>query len=262
MKQLATERTLRRELVVEMDRIVVTEYPKSGGTWLVSMLGSACGMPCRDIYVSKNYQAFEVRRHPWYLNIQDGLDLPRRCVIKSHELPGSQLTNFDARFLHLVRDGRDVVVSRFFYERDFCVKNGIYKRFDESFDSYVPRIAAEWRTFVHTWLMRSQRFYRYEDFLHDPFSTLRRVLKDLEFDASDQIVTEAVEANSSERLKQALSRTFEHNTFVRKATSGDWRNYFEERHVAAFDKAAGEVLALLGYDRDTTGSDERRTIDA
>ncbi len=35
--------------------------------------------------------------------------------------------------------------------------------------------------------------------------------------------------------------------FVRKGVAGDWRNHFQERHMAAFDKAAGEALEALGY---------------
>ncbi len=105
-------------------RIVVAEYPKSGGTWIVSVLGDALGLPKRDIYVSDEYKSFDVRKHPWYKNAPD-LVLPDACVIKSHELPNSDLHSFPMR---LVRDGRDVVVSRFFYDRDFCVANGIYSK--------------------------------------------------------------------------------------------------------------------------------------
>jgi len=232
-----------------MSRIVVAEYPKSGGTWLVSMLGYAMKLPRRDIYVTKDYGHFDIRRHPWYLDAHEDIgELPADCVIKSHELPGSRLTNFGARFLHLVRDGRDVVVSRYIYEKEFCVRNGIYGRFDESFDVYVPRVAAAWRSFVEAWLRISPKFYRYEDFLNDPHASLHRLLADVDFVADGQTVAAAVEANTSEQIRGALAGMFRHNTFVRTARSGDWRNRFDEKHVRAFQEVAGDLLVRLGYE--------------
>src|SRR5512135_3392679 len=98
-------------------KIIVTEYPKSGGNWLVNLLGDILELPKRDIYVSDGFNLFDVSKHPWYENASS-YELTEDCVIKSHELPDSPLLNFTARFIHLVRDGRDVVVSKYFYEKD------------------------------------------------------------------------------------------------------------------------------------------------
>jgi hypothetical protein len=231
-------------------RLVVTEYPKSGGTWLVGLLGDALGLPKRDIYVKDGYQAFDVTRHPWYEGAQS-LGFTDSAVIKSHELPGSPLTAFDAHFVHLVRDGRDVVVSRYFYERDFCVANGILERFDEPFDQYVPRVAGEWRAFVSAWLAAGTRTCRYEDLLEDTAGNVQRLLvQQLGLRVSDARIREAVACNTRERLRQALDRTFAHNTFVRRGVAGDWRNHFGRDHARMFDDVAGETLVRLGYERD------------
>jgi len=40
--------------------IVVTEYPKSGATWVVSMLGDALQLPKRDIYVNEAFGLFDI----------------------------------------------------------------------------------------------------------------------------------------------------------------------------------------------------------
>lgn len=232
-------------------RIVVTEYPKSGGTWVVSMLGDALGLPKRDIYyVSEGgYRAFDIGKHPWYMDTSKP-DLPESCVIKSHERPNSPLIDFPAHFIHLVRDGRDVVVSKWFYESEFCVKNGIYERFDTPFDEYVPRVAAEWRSYVLVWLEAMPWHVRYEDFLQDPVGTLRGVLEALRLDVPDDRIRQAVQVNSREHLRKKLDMTFSHNTFVRKGIAGDWRNHFREVHVQAFKEVAGDALIRLGYERD------------
>jgi hypothetical protein len=230
-------------------RLVVTEYPKSGGTWLVGLLGDALGLPKRDLYVDEGYRAFDVTRHPWYEGAP-GLGLPESAVIKSHELPGSPLADFQAQFVHLVRDGRDVVVSKYFYERDFCVANGILERFDEPFEQYVPRVAGEWRAFVSAWLAEGSRTWRYEDLLEDTAGSVRRLLAEqVGLRVPEARIREAVECNTRERLRTALDRTFAYNTFVRKGVAGDWRNYFGAAHRKVFDAVAGETLDRLGYER-------------
>ncbi len=232
-----------------MLRIVVTEYPKSGGTWVTSMLGDALSLPKRDIYVGDGYKVFNIHMHPWYVG-ETRLGLTESCVIKSHELPKSPLVSFPARFIHLVRDGRDVVVSKYLYEKDFCVSNGIYGQFDVPFDKYVTRVAEEWYTYVTSWLDVAPSYYKYEDFLHAPFDCLRRILDALSIAVPDSQISYAVENNTKERLKAALDMTFKFNTFVRTATSGDWVNYFDAAHESAFKKIAGDALVRLGYEKD------------
>lgn len=48
--------------------------------------------------------------------------------------------------------------------------------------------------------------------------------------------------------KAALDATFKYNTFVRKATFGDWVNYFNAADGKAFKKIAGQTLVRLGYE--------------
>lgn len=231
-------------------RIVVTEYPKCGGTWLVSMLGDVLDLPKRDIYVHDGYTAQNLTHHPWYIGAAS-LNLADSCIIKSHELPNSPLLDFPAhpaRYLHLVRDGRDVVVSRYFFERDFCVQNGIYEKFDTPFDQYVTKIATDWANYVSAWLATSTPVMRYEQFLADPAASLRRAMELLNLSALPEQITAAVAANTKEKSRQKLAKAYAHNTFVRQATAGDWRNHFTPEHVERFNQAAGPLLIRLGYE--------------
>jgi hypothetical protein len=45
-------------------RIVVAEHPKSGGTWVVGMLGDALSLSKRDIYVGDGFDWFDLSEHP------------------------------------------------------------------------------------------------------------------------------------------------------------------------------------------------------
>jgi|SRR5271165_219475 len=227
-------------------RIVIAEYPKSGGTWICSLVGDALSLPKRDIYVCPEYKSYDFWKHPWYRNASD-LRVPKACVIKSHELPQSTLHNFPNHLVHLVRDGRDVVISKYFFESDFCVANGVYSEFGEPFDDYVSRVSAEWNQYVRAWMNAGIPYVRYEEFLADPIVALKHLLSLLGYTAPQRALASAVEKNTKEKLHAALSETFEHNTFVRRGSAGDWRNYFQKRHVDIFANAAGEAMERLGY---------------
>lgn len=232
-----------------MSRIVVAEYPKSGGTWFVNLLGDALSLPKRDIYVDDGYNVFDVTKHPWYEGEQS-LGLKESCIIKSHEFPGSQLHNFQAKFIHLIRDGRDVVTSKYFYEKDFCVQNGIYSEFNIYFDEYMNRTSIDWSNFINAWLKVDVVLCRYEELLNDPYRTLQRILPLLGSEVSTDKIYESIKANTKGKMKKALDKTFKYNTFVRKGIKGDWRNYFTEYNKETFKKYAGDTLIKLGYELD------------
>ncbi len=231
--------------------IIITEYPKSGGTWITSMIGDALGIPMRDIYMRPGFKLFKTDKHPWYRSAPD-LDFPMPSVIKSHELPGSQLIDFDATFVHLVRDGRDVVVSKWFFEKYFCVKNNIIPTFDKQFDAYVKETANEWCNYVNAWAGHSAITIKYEDFLYDPIQSLGNLLKHF----TNNVFTHAeikrtVMKYKKDRFAALFHETFRYNTVVRKCISGDWKNYFSEKNIAEFESIAGKSLVSLGYELKT-----------
>lgn len=238
--------------------LVMTAYPKSGSSWVTSMLGDALSLPKRDIYVDDNFKLFDVRKHPWYKGATS-LEINAPCVIKSHELPNSSLIAFPAKFAHLVRDGRDVVVSKFFYEKQFCVENGLYlyESFEESFDEYLPRVATEWRDYISAWMSTDIPMYKYENFLKDPSTTLKALINNLGIEIQERQIALAVKGNEKEAFSQSLDETFQYNTFVRAATMGDWRNHFSRGHMDIFKHIAGETLISLSYERDLKWSSNK-----
>ena len=227
--------------------IILTEYPKSGGSWIVSMIGDALDIPKRDIYVRPGFDLFEIAKHPWYVGAES-LNFPSKSIIKSHELPDSSLIDFTATYIHLVRDGRDVIVSKWFFDKDFCVNNHITSSFNKSFDDYVEEIAQEWTKYILTWANKDVLTFHYEDFLFEPEKLLSGLLRQVYgYDIQKTILQEAVYKNTKENFSDSLNKTFKHNTFVRKAISGDWKNYFSKKNIDSFNNVASEAMSLLGY---------------
>jgi hypothetical protein len=157
------------------------------------------------------------------------------------------LINFPAQYIHAVRDGRDVVVSKYFYESDFCVKNGIYSSFDVPWNEYVQKTALEWNNYISVWLNTDSPWFRYEDLLQDTYKSVSKILHALHRPVAEEHITAAIDTNIPEKMRQTLSKTFSHNTFVRKAVAGDWKNYFTPEDIATFDNLAGNAMYLLGY---------------
>ncbi|MGQ0553284.1 MAG: sulfotransferase domain-containing protein [Planctomycetota bacterium] len=239
-------------------RLIVAEYPKSGGVWLVSLLGDALHLPKRDIYTDDSWDQYDLTNHPWYEGASS-LGLPPACVIKSHELPGSKLHEFaprsrsslqvEQRELHLLRDGRDVIVSKYFFETEFCARNGLPSAHARPFDDYVLSEATRWRDYVTAWLAAGTDFVRYEDLLADPAGRLATLCASLAHPLSEARIAAAVAGNTRARLHAALGRVFQHNTFVRRGVAGDWKRHFSSRQADSFWELAGGLLERLGYPR-------------
>jgi len=228
-------------------RIVVAEYPKSGGSWLCNLLGELLHVPTRDIYVDANNPAPHIVIHPWYKG-GTGFGLTPSCVIKSHEKPGSRLHDFEHATVHLLRDGRDVIVSRFCFEKEFCVLNGFNEKFDIPFNVFLTKTVLEWVDYVYSWQGKHQASCRYEKLIEDPVRTLENLGHQLGFDFSQDAIESALEKHSKENMRASLS--FFKGDFVRKGIVGDWRNLFDSTSKYIFKKHAGNLLMELGYEKD------------
>ncbi|EIM96466.1 sulfotransferase [Paraburkholderia hospita] len=163
-------------------------------------------------------------------------------------MPHSPLIDFNVDFLHLVRDGRDVIVSKWFFDTDFMINNEISDSFTRSFDDYVEETTTAWSNYVTAWADTKTHTIRYEDFLANPHAALGATIKTMTgVDMPPSLLEYAVSAHTKEKFAQSLSRTFKHNTFVRKGVAGDWKNHFSDRNTECFNQIAAEAMALLGY---------------
>jgi hypothetical protein len=159
----------------------------------------------------------------------------------------------EAHFVHVIRDGRDVALS----VRDRTVK-----------DYTVERVAQRWKEKVSKArrdapLLRSYMELRYEDLVLDPEAALRRVCQFTELPYDDSMLRyhERAERRLQEMARELpgqggktrLSVERRMATHARTTEPPDpervtrWRTEMSERDRAAFEEAAGDLLAELGY---------------
>jgi hypothetical protein len=160
----------------------------------------------------------------------------------------------EARFIHIIRDGRDVAASL----RGLPFAPG---------DGSVAAVAAHWRDSVD----RAQRAgatlphyreVRYETLVTDPEATLRGLCDFAEL-AFDPAMLRAHEG-ARDRLAELRSVRLEEDGFVRlpdntrvrartlgppdPARVGRWREALTEHDVVSFEALAGGALSALGYE--------------
>lgn len=229
-------------------KIIVCEYPKSGGSWLSSMLATALQVPARDLYFAKpgDIKGTTLDKHPWYAGAAD-CALPEACVIKSHERAGTKLHPAEARVIHLVRDGRDVCISKYFYDRRFRTSNEHERVFDVRLRDYIAKTAADWAGFVESWSGTGVITSRYEALLDDTGGELARLIEAVGAGASAGQIDKAVKAHDRESMRKAFRAAYAGADFVRKGIAGDWTNYFSMESHNLFLRVAGQTMQRAGY---------------
>ncbi len=161
----------------------------------------------------------------------------------------------EARFVHLIRDGRDVAVSR--------------ARRAMRAASTPEDAARKWRDRIVAARAQGQRLphyleVRYEDLVLDTEPTLKKVCEfiDLPWDpcllsyherAAERLLEVArdLPATGGKKLRPAEERVAAH-ALTREPPKPDrvyaWREQMSDGDRAAFEREAGELLAELGYE--------------
>lgn len=153
----------------------------------------------------------------------------------------------DARFVHVVRDGRDVCVSRRAARRTWASD---WKR--EPRGREVTRTARTWRRDVVAGRQSTARLgtsvleIRYESLWADPIGQTRSLFNFVGLPIAAGEVERAVTATDFVASGRAADRT----GFYRGARVGDWRSSFNVFDGLAFNAAAGDALIELGYETD------------
>lgn len=227
------------------DRILVNEYPKSGGSWPAKMIADATELTCPTHRLPKLGP----------------------CVLHGHYLTGTNIP----KTVYVWRDGRDIAVSWYYH---FVVGNQYTKteavdvvrqqagitdpqNIEESFPralSYFlqsprhPRYT--WASFVDRWADSQHLHVKYEDLKSDPVAELQRLAIGLTgAPLEDMRAQEIVETHSFSRQAKRKPGEEDSKQYLRKGIVGDWKNHFTAETREMFAKHAGAQLIKLGYEK-------------
>jgi hypothetical protein len=169
-----------------------------------------------------------------------------------------QRTIPEARFVHVIRDGRDIALSRW----DQRSRRGLE-------GPPVERIAAQWEKKIRRAQSDAPRLrhyveVRYEDLIADTEPTLRRVCEfiELEFDPEMLSYHERADERLAEmahelpargtRPQQAADHRLNIHALTKEPPRADriarWKHKMSDADVEGFEREAGELLGELGYE--------------
>lgn len=232
----------------------VSEYPRSGGTWLGQMLADylQVAFPQQSVF-------------------------PHGCASVTHN-HWSYSSRLHGVF-YLVRDGRDLVTSMFYYAQrgvrssDWTTRNYFLRRFpplaqiverpelaEEFFPEFVESwflrpygLRFNWNEHVAQWAFDRSNVIRvsYEALREDCFGTMKQILeRRLSAPVDEERLALTIEKFSFENQTGRRPGEEDPAAFIRKGIVGDWRNHFTREAGEIFQSYGGETLRLLGYESD------------
>lgn len=227
------------------DDVFIASYPKSGNTWMRFIVAS---LQHRDDSI--NFTNIHLYSPEVGKSCTAALKAVSPRLIKTHGLFNPSLP----KVIYLVRDGRDVYVSYYYY-----LKNSLPS--DMSFREFLrdwPLPFGRWSDHVLSWLDNfnggSMLVIRYEELHEHAQACVRRVADFMGLHVDDESIEEAVGKTTFLRMKEA-ERTFGRGAkktgpeiFMRKGVVGDWQNLFDEEAKNVFKKRECGALIRLGYE--------------
>ena len=246
-------------------KVVLTEYPKSGGTWVGQMLAEYLAIP----------------------NPRNRVPPRRRCLVHGHYLRVARSNDT----VLVWRDGRDAMVSYYYYaliddptlrrgwvdghrrrlgirdDRDVLdVQRHLPGFIEYCFTDGPPR-GMTWASFAAAWKGRAGKGgagkcrarvaeTSYEAMIADPRREMAKLLRALSVAGIDDARLDACIAKYSFEAVTGRRRGEEDPaSFVRKGIGDDWKNKFTREARQVFDRHAGHTLIDLGYEPDRSWVD-------
>lgn len=234
---------------------IVTEYPKSGGSWLSSMLSEYMDIP------------FPRNRRPNFTS----------SIMLGH----MSYTPFMKNVTCLIRDGRDVMVSLYYYmlfENDknspilvsrtrkhlgFSDYNDIKSNLS-TFIKYVHNRETKsispykftWGQFIRDWNGKDVNLVTYENLIDDCYGTMKPLLekitnKPIDEDRLKKVIHKYSFANQTKRKPGEEDV----KSFIRKGQPGDWKEKFTRESAKTFSSYFRDEMIQVGYIEDDSWID-------
>ena len=237
---------LREMSYCEDNDVFIASYPKSGVTWLQHITSSliygfdASSVPDNLV----NLLIPDVHAFKYYF---------RTCypvVFKSHSLPEPRMK----RVVHLVRDGRDVMVSYFHMLQNQGKSANIKDMVLFGKDLYP----CDWGQHCKQWLENPYNAQilkiSYEQLINDPFDTIFKYCLFLGIEASEEKINHIIQKSSfklmqKKEISQGWGEDFnlKQGLFIRRGKVGSYKDEMEISIQKIFFEKNQKILHALGY---------------
>ncbi|HWI87154.1 MAG TPA: sulfotransferase [Sphingomonas sp.] len=158
----------------------------------------------------------------------------------------------DARFINIVRDPRDVALSRL-HQAKRAGREGLTIAGTAERSAFIRDGGLDWVRNVepiapfaiaHPGRLHS---IRYEDMIADPAREAGRLFAFLGASTDRNLIDDAVAKTSFEALSGRKPGEEHPTSFLRKGIAGDWVGGLEHSAIAVLEQVAGPLMRTLGY---------------
>jgi len=182
-------------------------------------------------------------------------------LYKSHSEPPDWLIADKVKFITVLRDPRDVVISNIFYLENLGKRSPQLGGWTELSNLplkeriglylnkavYDLELLEKWSEYDHV----TKVFY--EKLLDSTEACMQQAFEGLELVVSDSECSRIVAHNTFNRLSRGRSPGQENShSFFRKGVAGDWKNYFGKEEIDLFKTEKNgrwnQLLVRLGYE--------------
>lgn len=242
----AAEAMFEQDNQLRPRRVLVNSIPKSGTTWVRTMLAALPGyseFPMQGLTGTDMSELDGVRPgQVFHGHLRSSPELYRLLRAR------------DFATVFVYRDLRDVVVSNYFH---LSVLNP--KRAPDSFKgrtkdelldaSVIPEwcVSAKRYPDIRNWIASDYPTVTYEELKANTGRTLLRVLQAMGFRATIRLCEEIVERTSFRAISGRRVGDEDPTSPLRKGIVGDWRNHLSAENTTRFHEKYGDLLREFGY---------------
>ena len=244
--------------------LFIAGLPKSGTTWLESMLSNYPGFHDLLIPDVASHELSSGGSHDYELPADMFSRFENMLVVTKMHIRGSPnnvatLRAAGLRYAVLYRDLRDVAVSHVFYVRQvpWHPEYPLYTNcsLEDGLSLFAERTLLQFAEWVRSWHENADPesclILKYEDMLSDSAAALALVARHFQLDDSEAVVSSIADAHSFQRLSGGRAQgEADSASFFRKGVAGDWRSHFTPPLRDAYKERIGSLLIDLGYEQD------------
>lgn len=232
------------ELNIWPDDVFLVSYPRSGNTWLRYLLTNL-RFPDAEWNLSSLLYAFPE------INTSINFSMvPRPRWIKSHF---SYVPSYP-KVIYLVRDGRDVAVSKYFwsgYDKICSFEKYVTRKFLK--DSITDDLIGTWHNHVESWMDNLNRkkilLIQYEKLVATPVTEIQYICQFVGLHRDVREIELAIERSTFQKQQADYrkSKIFANKLVGVKGGPGKWKEFFDEQYLIDFLQVAGSAMRLIGY---------------
>ncbi|NXH11323.1 ST1D1 Sulfotransferase, partial [Bucco capensis] len=247
------------------DDLIVATYPKSGTTWLSEILDmiyqDGDQEKCQRDAIYNRVPFLELKAPGEFCGVELLEKSPSPRLVKTH-LPVHLLpTSFqkkNCKVIYMARNPKDVVISYYYFYQmaKLHPDPGTLSEFLEDF--MAGKVAyGSWYKHVRGWWEKKNEkqllYLFYEDMKKNPRQEVQKILRFLGKEMTEETVTKILHHTSFQQMKKNRAANYETvpsdmmdhsiSPFLRKGTTGDWKNHFTVAQNERFDQHYREHMA-------------------